>query len=615
MAQVEEMDIGLPGSGFPGDLSGQPWFKRAAGGQMAEAQKLSAQVAQIVFCTTNIEECERTTQMLCQYNDTYRNEPTEPHRVQEIFVSSEGAFPQAVVQMPVITSNGAGAAGITQTNIVNKIPINQFVSMLFCRIFNKVIRSFKNGLGLYSRYSIQAPDSQYHFVAASDMNTITTVLRMGVGKSTGLSLNFLASQDFAHAGAYAGAPFANANANVTANIQGFETNLAQLHGPNLYSRTGGDRTWTYADATMIATPSCAPGYNQVSGAYSGQQPIAGPYTVAQVGSAMTGCHVFYWGVAPLFTDNAQSIDYTINQWGWNEGTPYICQTLSGQIQHAASFVDTTIAVFTFPFDDYYGYDITTTITNANNVAGSSASVQIGLLYFTGGEGWAHLAQPGIGVVAQEFEQFGWIASNLWVTNGTPIQFRGGFQAGVQPPRGTPWQSIVDNGNPFDHITQRLRQKAIDFTEGGYTWLRAADDQDYLLQDDQKNDAGNGVGGYNVEVPLNDLTFIVHCINAPLVSANQGAQLCMFNYQHGCEMSTDSLYRSPQNSRFSKDAWTGAAEILKSIPQLMTNKEHNFITTLKSGIKSAVPKVAQALQLAMQYLPYLIKAAPTVAAFL
>lgn len=588
---------------------------------MSGAEQLSAKASAIVLQTAN-PHLAAEAGIRERYNASLRSEATEWYHIHED-VTTSPLWPQQILTYPLLTTYAVGkvAAQTISTEPPHKMPINQFVTLLRQNLACRIIRSFKNGgmstqpanvanisnTSSYWFYDLCDQDGSVDFSVSCGFKDSTTEINPGKALAGCASLAAVMTADFAAATGV----FGLTNAGTQSVINAWSTQNAKKDGPIAAAHAQGDSsdfpTTHYADAAANFGAAKKVGVGSASPA------VAATPTAPQLGGILTGSYIFYWITPPTGTAGAlvtASLTYLAD----NEGEPYTIDEvdISQALPIAAN---TTFASFSVPLDDYHKFRIT--INNAGLIDSSTTHVEFGIMYIGTGEGWSHLMTPDLDTVAAEIEMNSWIATSQLITNVTPIQYRGGLQCGIQPPQGTYWQTFVDNLDPFKTIltfgNTGYKAEAMDFTKGGYFFVRPADEEDYHLKTEVVQSSSiSGFesdinGGRCFRVPLQDQTFAIHCIqNTALLTVPAPGQPIpimnlLFHTDMVGEFTTPTQWRSPVPSETPEEAWPQSFKALKHMRQFFTNKDHNQHTV--EAAKNAPPNTLETI---LQWVPHLLQ---------
>lgn len=546
--------------------------------EMTPPDNLSAQVSLLTLATTNAK-LANDQGVIGRYNDTYRSDPTEVYYLDASFTAGT-LWPQKQIQTPVLTSFTA----TTPTNLPAKIPQNQYVSIMKTNLLCRFIQSYKNASGAYWIYDVLSTQGETLFTVSLPNNTPSTQrLRVGGMKFNPSRLTSICAADIA--AAPNGGMFGSGSGATTTIIQGLATAAVPRDGPTNISSsfTYLDREYVYGDQQMAAAAGTTNG--SAAGAGTTQVGCNGfPLTAAQLGSSLTGGYIFYF-VSPPSLPGSGSMTYTINMYSYNEQEEYLSSVISGIVTSAKAIAGCSFAYLPVPADDYNRFEIV-----LQSSVNGATEFSIGILYVATGEGWAHIPTLQVDTVLGEIEGSSWLATNQLISNTTAELYKAGLQAGVQPANRVEWQSIVDNGDPFTHVTQVLKAESLSFKKGGYSWLRGTSDQDYAVKEEvvQASTNPNSSGDSDIyRTQLDAQPFFAHVINNN--SFTNGVlnvqDFLMHIYETG-EFTTDTKWRHPLFSQWNPLAWTMMAESIKHIPQLTENDLHDFITTIGAGLKKA-----------------------------
>lgn len=558
-------------------------------------QKMSADAAACVLQTSN-PHAAAAAGIRRRYNANLRAEATEWYHIHEI-INSSSLWPQQQLYYPLLTGPGGAVSPIGMNA---KIPLNQFVTILKMNLAQRMIRSFKNVAGATTTAAVTGATYTYWFYDVYDIDgsidfnvpvsgtsgaaeSITTFADLRPGKALNFCQN-LASVMSKDAGA-AGGVFSSLDAAGRTLVNSWNANSVPIHGPALAANAQGDDaefpTTIYGDSGA----NVSAGKDYGSGSANGTEGVVP--TIPQIGGILTGSYIFYFITPPTLSGG--NLYGQVSMYGDNEGQPYLIKKVDFAVPAAGVVQYASFASLQIDLDDYHFFRVSFG-TTALNVTPGTEVCEIGIMYIGTGEGWSHLMTPDLLSVAAEIEMNSWIASAQLATNVTPDQYRGGVQAALQPPQGTYWQAFVDNGDPFATLTGQgntgYRVEAIPFKDGGYFFLRPADETNYALKTEIVQASSisgvlagpGGVGARAYRVPLQDQPFICHVINNTAINNFQAGQPIpiqnvLWHTDMVGEFTTPTQWRAPIASNTSEQAWVEHDKIIKHMKQLYTNKGH------------------------------------------
>lgn len=549
-------------------------------GNLSIAERISAEASAIIFATVNPKAADDEMEFIPRVKKLYRNEQTVIYHVNDF--PSPDIFPQVPVLVNTYTEvNDVPIA--TPLPSPAKIPRNQFMTILCRDLLSRLIVSYKNHLGAYTAYSFKDDDGSTTFeLPIPDQGSITTVYRVGGAQFDNTTLNAIIAADrLATEGFFF--DFSAASAAIVATLMAAAD---PVHGAFLAAKEWKDRRYNWWATSGLNLPVGAPG---ASPAYmvGGVAPTGtNPQSTTAFAGLANGILIFYWQVPPAVPSNP----FVLNVYGYNEGQEYLYFTYGGITSANNNVANCSFAVVPIVLDDYYRWEIG---TSGNAQASATQLATYGVLAVKTGEDFSHLMTDGVEDELNVIEQDSWIATTMLAMNGTNSQFKGGFQAGVQPARDEDWQVFVDGGDPYTEITTYRRQEVLKFEEGGYCFLKPTSEEDYELRREVEHPDRNHPNFVDPTtslnafyVPMRNSPKYVHVVSAPLVTNAQPPQQVQFRRDFSGEHTTNSKWRHPELSQQTEEAFRETSKVLMVMPQLYENATHDYKTRFYAMLAKA-----------------------------